>query len=55
MPAALDEGKLRAAKALLASGAFTAAEMARQVGCAPSTLYRHLPGGRGALAEDGGA
>lgn len=48
-PAALDEGKLRAARALLASGDFTAAEVARQVGCAPSTLYRHLPGGRSAL------
>jgi DNA invertase Pin-like site-specific DNA recombinase len=48
-PAALDEGKLRAAKALLASGAFTAAEVARQVGCSTSTLYRSLPGGRSAL------
>ncbi len=48
-PRALDEAKLRAAKALLASGSFTASEVARQVGCAPSTLYRHLPGGRSAL------
>ena len=48
-PRALDEAKVRAAKALLASGGFTAAEVARQVGCAPSTLYRHLPGGRSAL------
>lgn len=48
-PAALDEGKVRAARALLASGGFTAAEVARQIGCAPSTLYRHLPGGRSAL------
>jgi DNA invertase Pin-like site-specific DNA recombinase len=48
-PRALDEAKLRAAKALLASGAFTAAEVARQVGCSTSTLYRSLPGGRSAL------
>lgn len=47
-PPALDEAKLRAAKAMLASGTLTAAEVARQVGCAPSTLYRHLPGGRSA-------
>jgi transposase-like protein len=25
------------------------AEIARQIGCAPSTLYRTIPGGRGAL------
>lgn len=50
-PPSLDEAKVRAARAMLASGTMTAAEVARQVGCAPSTLYRHLPGGRGALAE----
>lgn len=48
-PAALDEAKIRAAKAMLASGAMSATEIAAQVGCAPSTLYRHLPGGRSAL------
>jgi DNA invertase Pin-like site-specific DNA recombinase len=48
-PAALDQAKVRAAKAMLASGTMTAAEVARQLGCAPSTLYRHLPGGRAAL------
>ena len=50
-PPALDEAKLRAAKAMLAGGTMTAAEVARQVGCAPSTLYRHLPGGRAAAAS----
>ncbi|WP_408015167.1 helix-turn-helix domain-containing protein [Roseomonas harenae] len=35
---------------MLAGGTMTAAEVARQVGCAPSTLYRHLPGGRSAAA-----
>ncbi|MBL6082758.1 recombinase family protein [Belnapia sp. T18] len=45
-PPALDEAKVRAARAMLTSGTMTAAEVARQLGCAPSTLYRHLPGGR---------
>lgn len=49
-PPALDAANVRAAKAMWASGDMTAAEIARQVGCAPSTLYRHLPGGRAALA-----
>jgi AcrR family transcriptional regulator len=31
------------------SGTMTATEIAASLGCAPSTLYRHLPGGRGAL------
>lgn len=50
-PPVIDADKLRAAKAMLASGTMTATEVARQVGVATSTLYRHLPGGRGALAE----
>jgi DNA invertase Pin-like site-specific DNA recombinase len=50
-PPALDEGKVRAAKAMLASGTMTASEVARQLGCAASTLYRHLPGGRAALGS----
>ena len=52
-PAALDESKIRAAKAMLASGTMTAAEIARQVGCSASTLYRHVPGGRTAMTESG--
>jgi DNA invertase Pin-like site-specific DNA recombinase len=48
-PAALDESKIRAAKAMLASGNMSAIEVAQQLGCAPSTLYRHLPGGRTAI------
>jgi DNA invertase Pin-like site-specific DNA recombinase len=51
-PPALDEGKVRAAKAMLASGTMTASEVARQLGCAASTLYRHLPGGRSALGGE---
>lgn len=50
-PPVLDEAKVRAAKAMLASGTMTTSEVARQVGCAPSTLYRHLPGGRSSLSE----
>lgn len=50
-PPVLDAIKVVAARAMLASGEMTAAEVARQLGCAPSTLYRHLPGGRGAMAE----
>ena len=48
-PAALDAAKIRAARAMLASGNMSAGEVAQQLGCAPSTLYRHLPGGRSAL------
>jgi DNA invertase Pin-like site-specific DNA recombinase len=48
-PPALNAIKVRAARALLASG-MTAADVARQVGCSLSTLYRHVPGGRSAVA-----
>jgi DNA invertase Pin-like site-specific DNA recombinase len=53
-PAALDEAKIRAAKAMLASGNMSAIEVAQQVGCAPSTLYRHLPGGRSGIEQMAG-
>jgi hypothetical protein len=52
-PAALDASKIRAAKAMLASGSMSAIGVAQQLGCAPSTLYRHLPGGRTAVAASG--
>jgi DNA invertase Pin-like site-specific DNA recombinase len=45
-PRALDASKLRVARALMADGNLSMAEIAAQVGCAPSTLYRSLPGGR---------
>ena len=48
-PPALNASQIIAAKAMLGSGTMTAAETARHLGIAPSTLYRHLPGGRGAL------
>jgi DNA invertase Pin-like site-specific DNA recombinase len=50
-PPALDEAQVRAARAMLVSGTMTAAEIARQLGCALSTLYRHLPGGRSRLDQ----
>jgi DNA invertase Pin-like site-specific DNA recombinase len=53
-PPALDEAQLRAARAMLASGTMSAAEVAKQLGCAASTLYRHLPGGRGAVIAENG-
>lgn len=50
-PPALDDQKVRAARAMLASNTMSAAEVARQLGVSPSTLYRHVPGGRGGIAE----
>jgi DNA invertase Pin-like site-specific DNA recombinase len=50
---ALDEAKVRAARAMLASGTMTAREVARQIGVSPSTLYRHVPGGREAAGAAG--
>lgn len=50
-PRSLDDQKLRVAKALIAEGTLTVAEVAGQVGCAPATLYRALPGGRSALCS----
>jgi DNA invertase Pin-like site-specific DNA recombinase len=50
-PAALDASKIRAARAMLASGEMSAIEVAQQVGCAASTLYRHLPGGRSGIEQ----
>jgi DNA invertase Pin-like site-specific DNA recombinase len=44
-PPALNPVQVKAARATLASGTVTAAEGAGQLGCAPSTLYCHLPGG----------
>jgi len=48
-PPSLDEAKVRAARAMLRSGDMTAAEVAKQLGVSPSTLYRHVVGGRSAL------
>jgi DNA invertase Pin-like site-specific DNA recombinase len=50
-PPSMNEAQVRAAKAMLRSGEMTAAEVAAQLGVSPSTLYRHLPGGRGGLEQ----
>ncbi len=50
-PPALTTRELTAARAMLADPALTVAEVAQQLRVAPSTLYRHLPGGRSALRE----
>jgi DNA invertase Pin-like site-specific DNA recombinase len=47
-PPALSKEDLAAAKALLRDPAITIEQVARRLGVAPSTLYRHLPGGRSA-------
>jgi DNA-binding CsgD family transcriptional regulator len=38
---------------MLASGTMSASEVAQQLGCAPPTLYRHLPGGRSGIEQVG--
>lgn len=48
-PSALMERDLAAAKAMLGDPEITVEEIARRLKVAPSTLYRHLPGGRSAL------
>lgn len=48
-PRSLDETKLKVARALMVDQQMSMAEIARQIGCSPSTLYRTIPGGRGAL------
>ena len=47
-PRSLDPTKLKIARALMADSALSMAEIAAQVGVAPSTLYRNMPGGRSA-------
>jgi DNA invertase Pin-like site-specific DNA recombinase len=48
-PPALSQADLQAAKALLSDSEITVEQVARRLGIAPSTLYRHLPGGRSAV------
>jgi DNA invertase Pin-like site-specific DNA recombinase len=48
---ALAAKDLAAAKAMLSDPEVTMEEVAKRLQVAPSTLYRHLPGGRGALRE----
>lgn len=50
-PVALTGKDIAAAKALLADPEITVEEAAKRLNVAPSTLYRHLPGGRGAIKD----
>ena len=49
-PPALSETDIAAAKAMLADPELSVAEVARRLKVVPSTLYRHLPGGRSAVS-----
>ena len=48
-PPKLDRTKIAAAKAMMMSNDLTTTEIAHELGVAPSTLFRHFPGGRSAL------
>jgi DNA invertase Pin-like site-specific DNA recombinase len=50
-PPSLGAKDLAAAKAMLADPDITMEDVAKRLHVAPSTLYRHLPGGRGAIQE----
>jgi DNA invertase Pin-like site-specific DNA recombinase len=50
-PPALSDKDLAAARALLADPNITVEDVAQRLQVAASTLYRHLPGGRGAIKE----
>jgi DNA invertase Pin-like site-specific DNA recombinase len=51
-PPALLPQDLTAARALLRDPEITVEEVARRLKVAPATLYRHLPGGRGAVVQE---
>ena len=50
-PLALSTDDLAVARALLRDPGITVEQTAKRLGVAPSTLYRHLPGGRGGLQD----
>ena len=49
-PRSMNERKMTVARALMAEGSLSMSDIARQVGVAPSTLYRTMPGGRAAVS-----
>jgi len=51
-PPALVAKDLAAAKAMLSDPDITMEEVAKRLKVAPSTLYRHMPGGRGGIMEN---
>ena len=48
-PPAMNEADITAARAMLRVNGISVAEVAERLNVSPSTLYRHLPGGRGAV------
>jgi DNA invertase Pin-like site-specific DNA recombinase len=52
-PRLLGETDLAATKAMLRDPSITVEEAARRLGVGPTTLYRHLRGGRNSLVEGG--
>ncbi len=48
-PPAMNQADITAAKAMLRANGISVVEVAERLRVSPSTLYRHLPGGRGAL------
>lgn len=48
-PPALSPADIKAAKAMLSDPDITVEQVAEKMGVAPSTLYRHLPGGRSGI------
>lgn len=50
-PKGLTEQDIQVAKAMLADSKITVEEVARRLKVAPSTLYRHLPGGRSGIGS----
>jgi DNA invertase Pin-like site-specific DNA recombinase len=50
-PRSLSQEDIEVARTLLSNQDITVDSVARRLGVSPSTLYRHLPGGRGALGE----
>lgn len=47
---AMGPDEIKRAKSMLADPTTTVEEVAQQLGVQPSTLYRHIPGGRSSLA-----
>lgn len=50
-PKQMTPTKISAARALLSDSTITMDDVARQLGVSVATLYRHLPGGRGAVRD----
>ena len=50
-PPALSEEDLRMARSLLRDPEITVTAVARRLGVAPATLYRHIPGGRSSIED----